>query len=98
MKKIILATALAAVLPVSFSAIAAEPTAGQKDEVQRVIHEQFKADAARLNLTPEQKNKIAEVIKEHKKDLMDDIRDELDDSQKQEFDKLVQERKGSWKN
>jgi len=99
MKKLIMATAFATILPVSFGAIAGQDMNKghmSKDEISSVLHQQFKADAQRLNLTPEQKEKMGEIVKEHKKELMEDIRDELDDSQKQEFDKMVKEKKEAW--
>lgn len=62
----------------------------------KMVKGQMEADAARLNLTPEQKTKIDEIVKEHKKDLDEDIRDELDDKQKVEFDKIKAEHKAAW--
>src|SRR5690606_24157590 len=99
MKKLIMATAFATILPVCFGAIANQDTNKvqmNKDEICSILHQRMTADAERLNLTTEQKNKMAELVKEHKKELMEDIRDELDDRQKQEFDKMVKEKKAAW--
>lgn len=126
MKKIILATAIAAVLPfgtafaaqtgeadntsVSTNSGAMSPmtkthatqdpvapsAAADNRQADMAIHRMFKRDAERLNLTPEQKEKIGKIMQEHKKDLDEDIRDELDDSQKATFDKIQAEHKAAW--
>jgi Spy/CpxP family protein refolding chaperone len=62
----------------------------------KMIRDQMEADAARLNLTADQKTKIEKLVKESKKDLDEDIRDELDDKQKVEFDKIQAEHKAAW--
>lgn len=62
----------------------------------KMIRDQMEADAARLNLTADQKTKIEKLVKDSKKDLDEDIRDELDDKQKVEFDKIQAEHKAAW--
>lgn len=64
--------------------------------VGKAMKHQMEADAARLNLTPEQRTKIDGIVKESKKDLDEDIRDVLDDKQKVEFDKIQAEHKAAW--
>jgi hypothetical protein len=109
MNKIILATAFATLIPLSSTVFADDSmptkTNGNTGAVHsqmknqattKMLHDQMEADAARLNLTPEQKTKVAEIMKEHKKDLTKDIRDELDDTQKVEFDKIQAEHKAAW--
>jgi len=111
MNKFILATAFAAIMPLSATTFAADTTtttgnsasgtANAASHVKnhaagKLVHDQMEADAARLNLTTEQRTKIAEIVKEHKKDLDEDIRDELNDTQKTEFDKIQAEHKAAW--
>lgn len=94
MNKKILTIVLASVIP--FSAYTFADTSVTTQDSAMVLKEQFKRDEAKLNLTPEQKTKITEIIKEHKKDLNEDIRDELDDSQKTTFDQIQAEHKAAW--
>lgn len=110
MKKLLLTTALASLMAVSATSFATDttPTSNNAPGVNttaekvkshatgRMVRDQMEADAARLNLTAEQKTKIAELVKESKKDLDKDIRDELDDKQKVEFDKIQAEHKAAW--
>lgn len=110
MKKIIMTTALTSLIALSSNAFATDttPTSNNAPGVNttaekvkshatgRMVRDQMEADAARLNLTAEQKTKIADLVKESKKDLDKDIRDELDDKQKVEFDKIQAEHKEAW--
>lgn len=110
MKKLIMTTALTSLIALSSTAFATDtaPTSNNAPDVNttaeqvkshatgRMVRDQMEADAARLNLTAEQKTKIADLVKESKKDLDKDIRDELDDKQKVEFDKIQAEHKAAW--
>lgn len=95
MNKKILTIVLASVIP--FSAYTfADTTKATSEDSAMILKQQFKRDEAKLNLTPEQKTKISEIIKDHKKDLDEDIRDELNDTQKATFDQIQTEHKSAW--
>lgn len=112
MKKLLLTTAFTSLLALSVTSFAAEtttepanatgagvnsPATQMKGHVAgKMIRDKMAADAARLNLTPEQKTKIDELVKDSKEELDKDIRDELDDKQKVEFDKIQAEHKAAW--
>lgn len=95
MNKKILTIVLASVIPFSTYTFADTKTATSEDSAM-ILKQQFKRDEAKLNLTPEQKTKISEIIKEHKKDLDEDIREELNDTQKTTFDQIQTEHKSAW--
>lgn len=62
----------------------------------KMVRDQMEADAKRLNLTPDQKTKIKDLMKESKMELDQKIRAQLDDKQKVEFDKIQAEHKAQW--
>lgn len=111
MKKLLLTTAFASLMAVSASTFAAttgavdntnsmpmpNSTTHMKGQVAgKMMRDQMEVDARRLNLTTEQRTKIKELMKESKMELDKKIRNELDDKQKVEFDKIQAEHKAAW--
>lgn len=107
MKKLILTTALASLMAMSATTFAYNTT-GAADAMSntssdmkghvagKMMKDKMAADAARLNLTPDQKTKIDALMKDSKTKLDTDIRALLDDKQKVEFDKIKSEHKSAW--
>lgn len=111
MKKLLLTTAITSLLALSANSFAAdtsgamsETTDGMKHATSemkghmgaKMIKGKMEADAARLNLTPDQKTKIDGLMKDSKMKLDTDIKAILDDKQKVEFDKIQAEHKAAW--
>jgi Spy/CpxP family protein refolding chaperone len=112
MKKLLLTTALTSLMALSASSFAADTSSGAMsgatDSMNNTTSEmkghmgakmmkgKMEADAARLNLTPDQKTKIDGLMKESKMKLDTDIKAVLDDKQKVEFDKIQAEHKEAW--
>lgn len=99
MKKLIILCLL--LLPLS--ALAATATVVDNAEViqsrnaqmAKLVKDSFDSDVARLNLNTDQYMKIVEEINENKKDLAEDIRKLLDESQKRTFDQIMAEKKAA---
>lgn len=111
MKKLLLTTALTSLMALSASSFAADTSGAMSDATDGMKHTtsemkghmgakmmkgKMEADAARLNLTPDQKTKIDGLMKDSKMKLDTDIKAVLDDKQKVEFDKIQAEHKAAW--
>jgi RNA processing factor Prp31 len=96
MKKIMFACLLA--VPLTSIAVIANTTdviKSRNDQLAELVKDSFYSDVSRLNLTPDQYTTIVRKIRTTNDGLTTEIKEVLDDDQKDTFETIMEEKKAS---
>jgi RNA processing factor Prp31 len=96
MKKIMFACLL--VVPLTSIAVIANTTdviKSRNDQLAELVKDSFYSDVSRLNLTPDQYTTIVRKIRTTNDGLTTEIKEVLDDDQKDTFETIMEEKKAS---
>lgn len=96
MKKIMFACLLA--VPLTSIAVIANTTdviKSRNDQLAELVKDSFYSDVSRLNLTPDQYTTIVRKIRTTNDGLTTEIKEVLDEDQKDTFETIMEEKKAS---
>jgi hypothetical protein len=96
MKKIMFACLLA--VPLTSIAVIANTTdviKSRNDQLAELVKDSFYSDVSRLNLTPDQYTTIVRKIRTTNEGLTTEIKEVLDESQKDTFETIMEEKKAA---